>query len=171
MIRDKYISKILLILLLCICVTGCQTTESSVKSEEALFEAQLRDAKNEMIIAVNVDSSVSQLPFESVWMNRSRFWGSLVFQGLLIADENISNVNPDLCEEYIISTDGKQYTFILKDNLTWHDGKPLTVDDVVWSIETYLKVQETNGFVKKGLQEIQGVKQFEKGISTGCSCQ
>ena len=156
MMRYKYISKILLILLLCICVTGCQTKESNVKSEETLFEAQLRDAKNEMIIAVNVDSSVSQLPFESVWMNRSRFWGSLVFQGLLIADENISNVNPDLCEEYIISTDGKQYTFILKDNLTWHDGKPLTVDDVVWSIETYLKVQETNGFVKKGLQEIQG---------------
>lgn len=165
MIRYKYIPNILFILLLCIFVTGCRTTESNVISEGTLFEAQLRDVKNEMIIAVNVDSSVSQLPFESVWLNRSRFWGSLVFQGLLIAEENISNVNPDLCEEYIISTDGKEYTFILKDNLTWHDGTALTVDDVVWSIETYLKVQETNGFVKKGLQEIQGVKQFEKGIS------
>ena len=37
--------------------------------------------------------------------------------------------------------------------------------DVVWSLETFFKVQETNGFVKKGLQEIQGVGNYEKGLS------
>ena len=165
MIRGKYIGKIFLLLWLCLLFTGCYPKESSLFQQEAVPETQILDAKDEMVIAVNVDGSSFQLPFESVWMNRSKFWGGLIFQGLLIADENISNVKPDLCEEYIISTDGKKYTFILKDNLTWHDGKPLTAADVVWSIETYLKVQETNGFVKKGLQEIQGVEQFESGIS------
>ena len=165
MITYKYISKMFLILCCCIMFMGCQKAEDVTVEPEAALETQILDNKNEMVIAVNVDKSATELPFESVWMNRSRFWGSLIFQGLLIADENISNVNPDLCEEYIISTDGKKYTFILKENLRWHDGVALTADDVVWSIETYLKVQETNGFVKKGLQEIQGVEQFEKGIS------
>ena len=161
--KSKDISKILLILLLGILLTGCQKTETVPELQES-DEIQVRDKKNEIVIAVNVDGAYSQLPFESVWMNRSKFWGGLVFQGLLIADENITNVKPDLCEEYIISTDGKKYTFILKDNLTWHDGEELTAEDVVWSIETYLKIQETNGFVKKGLQEIQGADKFEKGV-------
>ena len=162
--RIKEVSKIFLILLLCMMMTGCQNRENSV-NEEFLEETVIYDDEKEIVIAVNADGSSSQLPFESVWMNRSKFWGSLIFQGLLIADENISNVNPDLCEEYIISTDGKKYTFILKDNLTWHDGTALTTEDVVWSIETYLKVQETNGFVKKGLQEIKGADTFEAGVA------
>ena len=165
MVRYKYIPKMFLILCCCSMFLGCQKAEDVTVEQETVGETQILDRKNEMVFAVNVDGSATELPFESVWMNRSKFWGSLVFQGLLIADQNISNVNPDLCEEYIISTDGKKYTFILKDNLKWHDGVVLTANDVVWSIETYLKVQETNGFVKKGLQEIQGVEQFEKGIS------
>ena len=156
---------IILVTLLGLLLNGCQTemeTQSMIETEGEKVPVEERE---EIIVAVNVDGSSTELPFESVWMNRSKFWGGLVFQGLLIADDNISNVNPDLCEEYIISTDGRKYTFILKDNLTWHDGEVLTSDDVVWSIENYLKVQETNGFVKKGLQEIVGAEEFESGIT------
>ena len=149
---SKFSLKIFLILLLCILLTGCQKITDMIEKQESVEETLVLDAKNEIVIAVNVDGASSELPFESVWMNRSKFWGSLVFQGLLIADDNISNVKPDLCEEYIISTDGKKYTFVLKDNLIWHDGENLTAEEVVWSIETYLKIQETKGFVKKGLQ-------------------
>lgn len=163
--RNKRILNILLISLLGILLTGCQKEEELPYSVSQEIEKETEDSetKEEIIVAVNVDGSSAELPFESVWMNRSKFWGGLVFQGLLIAEDNISNVSPDLCEEYIISTDGMKYTFILKENLTWHDGEDLTAEDVVWSIETYLKVQETNGFVKKGLQEIDGAEEFENG--------
>lgn len=163
MMKKQHILIILLSLLLCVWMTGCQGEESVAEQPEKV--EQIQEQKDEIVIAVNVDGSSTQLPFENVWMNRSKFWGSLIFQGLLIADENISNVKPDLCEEYIISADGKKYTFILKDDLFWHDGVELTAEDVVWSLETFFKVQETNGFVKKGLQEIQGVGNYEKGLS------
>lgn len=163
MMKKQHILIILLSLLLCVWMTGCQGEESVAEQPEKA--EQIQEQKDEIVIAVNVDGSSTQLPFENVWMNRSKFWGSLIFQGLLIADENISNVKPDLCEEYIISADGKKYTFILKDDLFWHDGVELTAEDVVWSLETFFKVQETNGFVKKGLQEIQGVGNYEKGLS------
>ena len=159
------ILKIFLMVLLCIFLTGCQKAGSETELWENEAQIQEEENQEEIVIAVNVDSASSQLPFENVWMNRSKFWGSLIFQGLLVADENISNVKPDLCEEYIISADGKKYTFILKDDLFWHDGVELTVEDVIWSIETFLKVKETNGFVKKGLQEIQGVGNYEKELS------
>lgn len=156
-------SIILFISLLGLLLGGCQKEMQVKYSVDAESEMDVVGEKEEIIVAVNVDGSSTELPMESVWLNRSRFWGGLVFQGLLIAEEDINNVSPDLCEEYIISTDGMKYTFNLKENLTWHDGEKLTAEDVVWSIETYLKVQETNGFVKRGLQLISGVEDFEKG--------
>lgn len=162
--KKKITISLILILLLGSLLVGCRKEEHSAVSQTET-ENEVKEAKNEIVVAVNVDGSASELPFENVWMNRSRFWGGLVFQGLLIADDNISNVNPDLCEEYIISTDGTKYTFVLKENLLWHDGTSLTAEDVVWSIEHYLRVQETNGYIKKGLQEIEGAEEFEKGIS------
>ncbi len=41
---------------------------------------------------------------------------------------------PDLAERFDISPDGKTYTFYLRKNLTWHDGKPVTAHDVVFTI-------------------------------------
>ena len=166
--RKNYKTLLFLLLVSCLGMLGCQEKETDMTATQKAVTEEVSDEK-EMVVAVNVDGSASELPFENVWMNRSKFWGGLIFQGLLIADDNISNVNPDLCEEYIISTDGMKYTFILKENLVWHDGEALTVEDVVWSIETYLKVQETNGFVKKGLQEIVGAEEFEKEIADSIS--
>ena len=162
--KTKRMSKnIFLLLILSMVLMGCQKANVSHNMGDSEDAQRMFSSEDEMLVAVNVDGSATELPFENVWMNRSKFWGGLIFQGLLIADENISNVNPDLCEEYIISTDGIKYTFILKENLLWHDGKSLTTEDVVWSIETCLRVKESNGYIKKGLQGILGAEEFEKG--------
>ncbi len=57
----------------------------------------------------------------------------LVFSGLITYD-GAGNVVPDLAERYEISRDGKTYTVFLRKNVRWHDGKPLTADDVVFTI-------------------------------------
>ncbi len=43
-------------------------------------------------------------------------------------------IGPDLAESWDISPDGKVYTFHLVKNAKWHDGKPVTSADVVFSI-------------------------------------
>ena len=158
-------------LLMWVCFLGCAKQEevekvgddsTEVKEVLTTKEIDTEDVK-EMVVAVNVDSSTKELPFSSVLLNRSQFWGGLVFQGLLVASENINNVELDLCEEYTISPDGKTYVFILKDDVYWHDGKKVTVDDVIFSIETCLLAQEVNGYLKKGIEEIGGAKLFENG--------
>ena len=161
----KILIATVIFLLVVVGMMGCQTKE---KPQEIQFDAEKTEIKTvedtkEMVVAVNIDSSTEELPFSSVLMNRSQFWGGLVFQGLLIANENINNVEKDLCEEYTISPDGTTYVFILKDDVYWHDGEKLTVDDVLFSIETCLLTQEVNGYVKKGVQEIVGADMFESG--------
>ena len=59
----------------------------------------------------------------------------LIFSGLLQYNENLELV-PDLAESYSISADQKVYTFRLKENLLWHDGKELSAHDVVYTFST-----------------------------------
>jgi peptide/nickel transport system substrate-binding protein len=45
---------------------------------------------------------------------------------------------PLLASKIETSKDGKTYTFRLRDGVTFHNGAPLTADDVVWSWKRYL---------------------------------
>lgn len=42
---------------------------------------------------------------------------------------------PDVAERYTISEDGTEYRFTLRDNARFHDGVPITADDVVFTVE------------------------------------
>ena len=141
---------------------GCSSGEVTRKQEDNL-QTEVVERTEELLYAVNVDSSISVVNFQNVWLNRNQFWGGLVFQGLLIADDNVAKVKPDLCEEYIISPDGKKYVFRLKENIYWHDGERLTTEDVVWSLETSMKSAHINGYIQKELKKIEGIGDFQSG--------
>lgn len=44
-------------------------------------------------------------------------------------------LGPDLAQSWTVSQDGTVYTFNLVRNARWHDGKPVTADDVLWTID------------------------------------
>lgn len=44
----------------------------------------------------------------------------------------------DLAESWESNDELTEYTFTLRDGITWHDGTPFTADDVVFTIETVL---------------------------------
>ncbi|KKT76723.1 MAG: hypothetical protein UW72_C0002G0025 [Parcubacteria group bacterium GW2011_GWF2_44_7] len=59
---------------------------------------------------------------------------ALIFSGLLKYNGQGELVS-DLAQEYKIGDNGKIYDVILKDNLKWHDGKDLTIDDVIFTLQ------------------------------------
>ena len=59
---------------------------------------------------------------------------SLVYSGLVRANPD-GELVPDLAESYTISDDGRIYTFKLRKNATFHDGKSVHAADVVFTIE------------------------------------
>lgn len=59
---------------------------------------------------------------------------STIFSGLVRANTDMEIV-PDLAENWTVSPDGLTYTFNLRDDVTFHDGKPFTASDVVYSWE------------------------------------
>ena len=57
-----------------------------------------------------------------------------VYEGLVKPDEN-GDLNPAVASNYTISEDGKTYTFTLRDGIKFHNGNPVTVEDIKYSID------------------------------------
>lgn len=63
--------------------------------------------------------------------------------GLLqFSPEEPGKIIPDLAERWDISQDGKTYTFHLRLGVKWHDGTPLTAEDVKFSIDRQSRPQK-----------------------------
>ncbi len=58
---------------------------------------------------------------------------SLVYSGLVRKMPNGGFI-PDLAESYEISKNGTEYNFKLKNKITFHDGTPITTDDIIFTI-------------------------------------
>lgn len=63
---------------------------------------------------------------------------ALLYSGLLKATPDGALI-PDLALRFAVSDDGRSYTFTIRDDARFHDGTPVTSDDVVFTIQ---KAQE-----------------------------
>lgn len=59
---------------------------------------------------------------------------SLIFSGLMKYNPE-GKLVPDIAKSYEVSSDGLNYTIYLKEGAKWHDGTPLTADDVIFTIQ------------------------------------
>ncbi|WP_298821292.1 peptide ABC transporter substrate-binding protein [Chloroflexus sp.] len=65
---------------------------------------------------------------------------SLLFEGLMrIGIDGL--IEPALAEGYTVDATGEIYTFTLRSGLRWHDGMPLTADDVVFTLRTLQELE------------------------------
>jgi ABC-type transport system substrate-binding protein len=60
---------------------------------------------------------------------------SFIFDGLLTTDPDTNDWKPGLADKWESSKDGLTYTFHLRDGLQFHDGQPVTADDVKFSFD------------------------------------
>lgn len=70
----------------------------------------------------------------------------LVFSGLTKYDPVLRSIVGDLAD-YKISPNGKEYTFVIKEGARWHDGEPVTSNDVLFTYETVIKDPEFKGLI------------------------
>src|SRR4051812_623091 len=61
-----------------------------------------------------------------------------------------AQLQPELAERWDISPDSRTITFHLRPNAKFHDGAPVTAEDVRWSIERALTVKGAAGVMAVG---------------------
>ncbi len=97
----------------------------------------------------------------NVWYSES-FGCQLIYSGVFTTDSTFTEINPDLAEKYDVSDDGLVYTIYMKDGLQWSDGKPLTAEDVAWSIESVLLHASINSVFSAAFNKIVGVEEWKE---------
>ena len=77
-------------------------------------------------------------------------------------------LEPALAEKYEVSKDSTIITFMLRKGLTFHDGKPVTAEDVKFTLEA-LASPQYDGEIQSYVQSIKGFKAFNEGKAADVS--
>ena len=87
-----------------------------------------------------------------------------LFGGLMrLTDDPNQPIVLDLAESFEVSQDGTVYRFILRENLVFSDGTPLTASDVKWSWERAALPETGSPIVKEFLGDIVGINDIVDG--------
>ena len=93
----------------------------------------------------------------------------LVFERLLNADSRLNPTDGQLAESYTLSDDGKTAEFILREELLWQDGEPLTAEDVKFTFELYMKCPGANSVLTGVLDALEGAESWKSGKAEDCT--
>src|SRR4051812_45475068 len=86
-----------------------------------------------------------------------------IFGGLVTLDQNLKIV-PDLAESWDVTNDGKTYTFKIRKNAKFHDGRAVTADDFKYSFDRAAKLGQTTSTTAEAyLGDIVGARDVIRG--------
>jgi peptide/nickel transport system substrate-binding protein len=77
---------------------------------------------------------------DPIWTTQymARNHGYMVYDTLFGTDEK-NKIQPQMVEKWTVSPDNRLWTFTLRDKLEFHDGKPVTGEDVIASLQRWGK--------------------------------
>jgi len=88
-------------------------------------------------------------PFLDIYNSPDRDVDSLIFSGLVKFDSQ-GLPQPDLAESWGISQDGTLFNFSLREEIFWHDGAPITTEDVLFTVGL---LQSGNALIPEDLSQ------------------
>src|SRR5438876_502375 len=141
--RDKFIVVALLGLLVVASVVAIVVDQRTGPGDPAVGGtyvegvASVPQFLNPVIASTDVDEDVARL----------------AFSGLTRYDQTGAIV-PDLAAAFRTESDGKVWTFDIRDDATWQDGQPVTADDVVYTV----KLLQDRGYVGQDAERARALK-------------
>ena len=89
-----------------------------------------------------------------------------IYSGLVTISPEL-NIELDLAESFEVSGDGLVYTFTLRDDINFHQGRRVTAEDVRWSLERAASRELASPTALAYLGDIIGVRErFYEGAET-----
>src|SRR5206468_9865902 len=130
-------------------LVACTREATSPKTAEQLFRFRMHEDPP------TLDPALSNDQFsEAIILNVNR--------GLVELDPGTLEIRPAVAESWSISPDNRVYTFHLRDGVRFHNGRPVTSQDVAYSLRRLLK-KETRSPRRFLLEPIEGAQEFKIG--------
>ena len=133
----------LCILLLSLSFAGCGSKETANDQGKA-------DMSNTLVYAGESESTINPL------LNNHEELPDIIFSGLMKYDANGKPI-PDLAESYDYDEATNTYTFHLRHNVKWHDGKDFTADDVVYTYKELTEDKTLASSITSNYEDITSV--------------
>ena len=92
-----------------------------------------REPTGTLIVALPLDPNSLNPPNTAERMSENV--SNQIFDALLALDLELNELSPALATEWEVSEDGLQYSFTLREGVTFHDGTPFNAEDVVATFE------------------------------------
>ena len=135
---------------------GVAIVASTLALASLTVPANAADAKTTLTFAETRAGGVGIKQVEPPWLNSGSITQAAMFRALFKANPDMTTVKPDLASGYKVSKDGKTVTITLKTGLKWSDGKPISTDDVIWSMNSALRVTKINANYTTSFKLIDG---------------
>ncbi|MBD3360772.1 hypothetical protein GF366_03145 [Candidatus Peregrinibacteria bacterium] len=153
--KDKLISIIAIVLFLLMVV-------KMIVFPYGLFHFGESDIYTEGIVAKNGIQNINPLFVD--YNEADREVSRLVFSGLMKYDPEKRNIVDDMAF-LTINEDKTEYTFKMRDGLKWHDGEPLTAEDVYFTFYDIVKAPSfQNEILKANFSGVEIEQLDEKTI-------
>jgi peptide/nickel transport system substrate-binding protein len=110
---------------------------------DALVEGTIGDASN-LIAMLAGDSSSHEV-------------SSMIFDGMLTYDKDLSGLEPRLADHWEVSADARTITFHLRKDVKWQDGEPFTARDVEFGFRTITDPKTLTAYA----EDYRQVQKFE----------
>jgi peptide/nickel transport system substrate-binding protein len=102
---------------------------------------------NTLVQAWQMDDLITLDPAEIFEFTGAEY-GAQVYDRLVTYPvDDVSNLQGHVAESWEIADDGKTWTFKIRDGITFHSGNPLTAEDVAWSLQRVIKLEQTPSFI------------------------
>lgn len=121
-----------------------------IKTDNVRWMIESQATTDDNTILINAPPDMTSVPIVNLMAEANSShgpWNKLVHSTLLEYDGDF-NLEPGIAEDWESSDDGTELTFMLNSDASWHNGEPVTAEDVKFSWEFY---QENNSLFPDGL--------------------
>lgn len=102
---------------------------------------------NTLVIAKNIDDIISLDPAQVFEFTGGEVIANLYDRIAMYEPENMTELVGGIAESWSFSDDGKTITLKVRPGLTFHSGNPVTAEDVAWSLQRVVKLDQPPSFI------------------------
>lgn len=114
-----------------------QTHAVFIAMQLLLLQAVLPATANAGSLNVGMKSDIQGTEFSTKLDRATTMVLHHVLESLVAYNDDMV-ITPNLADSYEVSEDGRQYTFILRDDVLFHNGEKLTAQDVRWNFDRFM---------------------------------
>ena len=88
--------------------------------------------------------------------------GNNIFESMLRYNEDTAELEPLLAKSWSVSDNGMEFTFVLRDDIHFSDGQPVTVDDLIFSYETIINPKVDAANLANYYKDVEGCEKIDE---------